>query len=47
MKDVLIKSTDRQELEKWLLEIPAKFANPILQFLQQNEIKDEQAEESN
>lgn len=44
MKDVHIKSTDRQELEKWLLEIPAKFANPILQFLQQNEVQDTEQE---
>jgi hypothetical protein len=39
MKEVLISQQKRQDLTNWLLEIPAKYANPILQFLQENEIQ--------
>lgn len=37
MKKVILTPEKRQELTNWLLEIPAKFANPVLQFLAENE----------
>lgn len=44
MKDVLIKADKRKELTNWLMELPAKYANPMLQFLAENEV--EEVEES-
>lgn len=44
MKEVRLNPQKRQEFTNWLMELPAKYANPILQFLQENEV---QTEESN
>ena len=41
MKDVLLTKEKRQELTNWLMEIPAKYCNPVLQFLAENEVKEE------
>ena len=43
MKKVVLTPEKRQELTNWLMEQPAKFTNPILQFLQENE--EEEVEE--
>jgi hypothetical protein len=37
MKAVKLTPEKRQELTNWLLEIPAKYCNPVLQFLADNE----------
>ena len=39
MKEVTLTKEKRQELTNWLLEIPAKYANPVLQFLADNEVQ--------
>lgn len=41
MKEVKLSAEKRQELTNWLLEIPAKYANPVLQFLAENEVNEE------
>ena len=38
MKEVHLNAQKREELTKWLMELPAKYANPLLQFLQENEV---------
>jgi hypothetical protein len=40
MKTVIITPEKRKELTDWLIELPAKYANPILQFLLENEEQD-------
>jgi hypothetical protein len=42
MNEIVINPEKRKELTNWLMEQPAKFANPILQFLQENEVKKEE-----
>lgn len=42
MKEVKLTPEKRQELTNWLMEIPAKYANPVLQFLAENEVKEDE-----
>ena len=41
MNEVRISPEKREELTKWLAEQPFRFASPILQFLEENEVKPE------
>jgi len=40
MKEVVLTPKKREELTAWLMEQPAKFANPVLQFLAENEVEE-------
>ena len=41
MKEVHLSVEAKEQLTNWLMEQPAKFANPILQFLEENEVKED------
>jgi len=44
IKKVILTPEKRQELTTWLMEQPAKFTNPILQFLAENEVEEDKQE---
>jgi len=41
MKKVILTEEKIKSLTDWLMEQPAKFANPILQFLEENKVDEE------
>ena len=45
MKEVRLTPEKREELNKWLMEQPFKFAQPVLAFLAENEVEEEKAKE--